>query len=93
MIIKGYVCLFLHKNIYCWYSLESSRRGDSIEYSQHIPGMFLWRTGKIILQLSPNTLLICSSLWNSIFRYIECCLLFGYKLLKRRAFYHCMLLY
>ena len=39
MIIKGYFCLFLHKNICCGYSLESLR-GDSNEYPQH---MFLWR--------------------------------------------------
>ena len=31
MIIKGYFCLFLHKNICCGYSLES-------------PHMFFWRT-------------------------------------------------
>ena len=43
MIIKGKFCLFLHKNIYCGYSLELPRQGqgDSNEYPQH---MFLWRT-------------------------------------------------
>ena len=29
-------CLILHKNAYCWYSKESSRRDDSLEYQQLI---------------------------------------------------------
>ena len=32
--------MFLHKNIYCGYSLEVAQRGTSNEYPQH---MFLWR--------------------------------------------------
>ena len=58
MIIKGQFCLFLHKNVCCEYSLESPQRGDSNEYPQH---MFYEELTKIILQLSSNTLLICST--------------------------------
>ena len=39
MIIEGEFSSVPHKNICCWYSLESPRRGDSNEYPQH---MFLW---------------------------------------------------
>ena len=34
MIIKTSLCLFLHKNMHCGYSLEASRRGASNEYLQ-----------------------------------------------------------
>ena len=37
------IFLFLHKNIYCGYSLEVPRRGTSNEYPQH---MFLWSKKK-----------------------------------------------
>ena len=37
--------IFLHKNIFCGYSLEAPRRGASNEYLQH---MFLWRNKKNI---------------------------------------------
>ena len=36
--------LFLHKNIYCGYSLEAPQTGTSNEYPQH---MFSWRNKKI----------------------------------------------
>ena len=58
MTIKAYFCLFLHKNIYCGYSLESNRRGDSKEYPQH---MFYGELKKNIIELSSNTILICST--------------------------------
>ena len=35
MILKREFFLFLHKNLCCWYSLESPRRVDSNEYPQH----------------------------------------------------------
>ena len=37
--------LFLHKNIFCGYSLEAPHRGTSNEYPQH---MFSWRNKKNI---------------------------------------------
>ena len=37
----GKSSIFLHINIYCGYSLESPRQGDSSEYPQHT---FLWKT-------------------------------------------------
>ena len=51
MIIKGYLFLFLHKNICCGYSGEAilmsthnkCHRGDSNEYPQHMnQPMRLW---------------------------------------------------
>ena len=56
MIIKQWLCLILHKNICCGYSLESPRQGDSNEYPQH---MFLWRTDKNYPSII--ILLFCSS--------------------------------
>ena len=35
MIIKGYFCSFLHKNVCCGYSLEIPRRSDANEYPLH----------------------------------------------------------
>ena len=42
MIILGCSFLFLHKNIYCGYSLEAPHRGASNEYPQDI-FMDTWR--------------------------------------------------
>ena len=58
------LCLFLHKNICCGYSLESSRRCDSNEYAEAIlmsttAYVFYGELTKIILELSSNTLLVC----------------------------------
>ena len=43
MIIKGWFCLFLHKNICCGYSLESPQWGDSNEYPQHMVMENWWK--------------------------------------------------
>ena len=51
MISMGYFFLFLHKNIYCGYSLEAPYRGASNEYPQH---MFSEEMEKIIPELSPT---------------------------------------
>ena len=45
--------LFLHKVIWCGSSLKVPRPGTSNEYTQY---MFLWRTGKIIPELSSKVL-------------------------------------
>ena len=58
---RHFFFLFLHENIYCWYSLEAPRRGASNEYSQY---MFLWRNEK-------NS----GTFWLKKASYLELCLL------------------
>ena len=77
MIIKGKFSIVLHKNIYCGYSLESPRPGNSNKHPQYMSPLkhILWvpilmsthnicfygEITKIIPKLSSNTLLICSN--------------------------------
>ena len=75
MIIKGSFCLFLHKNIRCEYSLELPQQGTSNEYPHHMflwrgdsneyrytqHTCFYGELIKIILKLSSNALLFCST--------------------------------
>ena len=55
------------QNLYCGYSLELPRRGNSNEYPQHRfyneypQHRFLWRNKQNYPLISPNTLLICST--------------------------------
>ena len=51
VMIKGLLCLFLHKNVCCGFSLESLHCGDSNEY---LESTFLWRNNKIILIIKTN---------------------------------------
>ena len=62
MIIKGYFCLFLHKNLCCGCSLKSHDRGNSNEHSQQV---FYEELTKIIFQLSSNMRLISSSIYTT----------------------------
>ena len=52
------VCVFLHKNLCCGFSLELPRRGDS---NEHYNIGFYEDLTKIIFELSSNTHLISSA--------------------------------
>ena len=59
MIIKGYFCSFLHKNICCGYSLEIPRRSDANDYPQHSEAILM------------NTHNICFFLWRTVERKLS----------------------
>ena len=62
MIILGYFFLFLHKNLYCGYSLEVPQQGTSIEYPQSML-LFLQRTGEnYSIVITKYSSLLCFSL-------------------------------